>query len=71
MEFRRVLWLHVYFFHEIALCLLYRSTFALPLFTGKSQLVNNRETEGGSSPSEIHIQTVLITRHPLPVYRFH
>lgn len=68
MEFHRVLWLHVYFFHGIAHDML---VFLHRPFTGKSRLVNNRETEGGASPPEIHIQTVLITRQPLPVCRFH
>ncbi len=72
MEFHRVLWLHVYFFHGIALDMpALPEYFCATLFTDKSRLVNNRETEGGASPPEIHIQTVLITRQPLPVCRFH
>lgn len=72
MKFHRVLWLQVYFFHGIALDMLaLPEYFCAALFTDKSRLVNNRETEVGASPPEIHIQTVLITRHPLPAYRFH
>ena len=49
MEFRRVLWLHVYFFHEIALDMpSLPEYFCAALFTDKSRLVNNRETEGGA-----------------------
>ena len=72
MKFHRVLWLHVYFFHGIALDMpALPEYFCAALFTDKSRLVNNRESEVGASPPEIHIQTIPITRQPLPVCRFH